>query len=298
MGVEHYEFSRGEKGYPAVLEELEVPPETVYLTGDPAVLEGNHISVIGARKATTYGIAASRMAGRVAAECDITVVSGGALGCDSAAARAALDAGGKTIVVTGTGADVIYPSSSRDVFEGALASGGAVLSVRPWGCEPAKFAFLQRNHVIAALGEALFVCEAGMRSGTSSTAEVAARLGRRIYAVPGSIFSPQSAGTNRLIADGASIVCSEQDLEAMISLDFNRLRLFDPGQSRMEGRVLSSLIASPSRPDDLAAALGEEPLTLLRTLSEYEARGMVERLRDGRYAPSDSYLLNRRRSEK
>lgn len=289
------ELHRGEKGWPACLEDLERVPETLYVRGDPSVLQGSHISVVGARRATPYGLAASQMAGRVAAECGITVVSGGALGCDSAAARAALSNGGKTIVVTGTGADCVYPERSRDVFKRAVEQGGAVVSLLPWGCGPQKWTFRQRNYVIAALGEALFVCEAGTRSGTFSTAEAAADLGRRVYAVPGSIFSPQSAGTNRLIADGAAIVCCEEDLEAMIALDFGSIRLREQRVMPKEGRVLSALIASPMRPDDLAAALGEDPLTLVKTLSEYEAKGIVERMWDGRYGPSASYLLERGR---
>jgi len=295
---ERWELHSGDEGYPTCLGDLEHPPETVYGRGDPAALEGPHISVVGARRATPYGLAVAAMVGRIAAECGIVVVSGGALGCDSAAARAVLAADGRTVVVSGVGADLIYPSSSKDVFDGAIEKGGAVISLVHWGMGPRKWSFPERNHVIAALGEALFVCEAGARSGTTSTAEVASKLGRRLYAVPGSIFSPQSAGTNRLISEGAAIVCCEEELEMMISLDFGRLRLVKDGYSRSEGRVLSALVASPSRPDDLAALLGENPLTLLRTLSDYESRGIVERLWDGRYAPSKEYLCSHTRLEK
>jgi DNA processing protein len=295
MASEDYELHRGDELYPHVLEDLEHPPERLYVRGNPEIVQKTSISVVGARNATPYGIATSMMAGRIAAECALTVVSGGARGCDAAAARAALDAGGTTVIVAGTGADGIYPASSRDIFERALAGAGAVVSLEPWGSGPRRWTFTKRNYVIAALGRALFVCEAGIRSGTSSTAEVAARLGRQLYAVPGSIFSPQSAGTNRLIADGAAIVCSEGELESMISLDYGRLRHVPEGSTRTEGRVLSALLASPARADDLASLLGEDPLTLLRTLSDYETQGLIVRMRDGRYAPSEDYLMVRAR---
>ena len=287
------DIHRGDDAYPQSFNSLEYPPEVFYLLGDPGVLQGDHLSIIGARKATPYGLATSAMAGRIAAECGMTVVSGGAYGCDSAALRSAHAAGGRTIVVSGLGADLIYPASSRDVFENALAGGGAVVSLSPWGQDARKWSFLERNPIIAALGDALFVCEAGQHSGTSSTAESATKMGKRVYAVPGPIFSPQSMGTNRLIADGAAIVCCEQDLETMLSLDFGSLRVAEEGMTRPEGRVLSALLAMPMRPDDLAAALGEDPLTVVRTLTDYEMKGVVERLWDGRYSPSESYMATR-----
>lgn len=296
--TQKYDIRRGEDAYPAALEDLETPPALIHVLGDPAALQGDHLSVIGSRKATPYGLAAAAMAGRIAAECEITVVSGGAYGCDSASLRAAHAAGGRTVVVSGAGADMVYPHSSRDVFRNAIADGGAVVSLAPWGQEPQRWSFLARNPLIAALGDALVVCEAGQRSGTSSTAEAAAQIGRRVYAVPGSIYSPQSTGTNRLIADGAAIVCCEEDLETMLSLDFGSLRVAEEGATRPEGEVLAALVAMPMRPDDLAAALGEDPLTVLRTLADYEEHGMVVRLWDGRYSASESYLATRVRIER
>ena len=219
------------------------------------------------------------------------------MGCDSAAARAALDAGGSTVVVSGCGADRVYPRSSRDVFERAAEGAGVVVSLEPWGSPPRRYAFPKRNRVIAALSEATFVVEAGLRSGTMGTASVAVDLGRRLYAVPGSIFSPESAGTNRLIADGAAIVCCEADLESCISLDFDRLRLLEQSMPSESSRMMSALVAQPLRADDLANRFEESVLTVLRALGDYEARGWVVRLRDGRYAPSEEFLLARDRME-
>lgn len=284
-------IERGEEGWPPALDELASPPGRLYGRGDPKALLGPAVSVVGARHATPYGLAVASMAGRVAAECGVTVVSGGAMGCDHAAGLAALAAGGVGVVVSGCGADVVYPESSRDVFEGTVASGGAVVSLERWGTPPRRWAFPKRNAVIAALAEVLVVTEAGPRSGTMSTADVAVELGRTIYAVPGSIFSPESVGTNRLIAEGARVIPDEQSLETAISLDFGVARLSAQRSREGGGPVMSALLASPTRPDELAARLGVDVLTVMRTLTEYEARGMARRLPDGRYSPTEDYLL-------
>ncbi len=260
---------KGDELYPAMLLDLSSPPERLYCKGSPEALSRPSISIVGARRATPYGVAAAKMAGRIAAECGLVVVSGGAMGCDSAAARAALDAGGSTVVVSGCGADRVYPRSSRDVFERAAEGAGVVVSLEPWGSPPRRYAFPKRNRVIAALSEATFVVEAGLRSGTMGTA----------------------------IADGAAIVCCEADLESCISLDFDRLRLLEQSMPSESSRMMSALVAQPLRADDLANRFEESVLTVLRALGDYEARGWVVRLRDGRYAPSEEFLLARDRME-
>lgn len=290
---DRWEIRRGDAGYPAALRDLEHPPEVLYGMGDPSMLETMGLGIIGARRPTPYGLVIAAKAGRIAAESGITVVSGGALGCDAAAARGALNAGGKTIVVSGVGADRIYPRFSEDVFKRAASGGGAVISLLPWGTEVHRGQFIQRNAIIAALSTALVVAEAGERSGTASTAHAAFDLGREVYAVPGSIFSPESRGANALIRDGAAIITSEEDLELLISRDFGVLRMLEERPATPQGRLLSALIASPMRPDDLANHLGKSPLEVLRQLADYEVRGVVQRLPDGRYAPTQETYLAR-----
>lgn len=281
--------------YPSRLQEMEHPPEVLYGRGDPELLQTMCLAVVGARRATPYGLAVAEMAGRIAAESGITVVSGGAMGCDASAARGALRAGGNTIVVSGVGADRVYPKPSTDVFEAAASGRGAVISLEPWGTHPQPWAFPKRNVVIAALSTAVLVSEAGQRSGTTSTALAAIELSREVYAAPGSIFSPESTGANELIRDGAHIVTSESDLEMLISRDFGVLRLVREEVATPRGRLLSALTASPMRPDDLANYLGMEPFELVRILSDYEVAGVVRRLPDGRFAPTEDALLGRAR---
>lgn len=288
---ERWEIERGDELWPDALDDLARPPERLYGLGRPEALEGPCVSVVGARRATPYGLAIAEMAARVAAECGVTVVSGGAMGCDHAAGAAAVRSGGRTVVVSGCGADVTYPVSSRDLYEAAVATGGAVVSAEPWGAPPRRWSFPKRNALIAALSEVLVVTEAGARSGTASTAEAAAELGRTVYAIPGSIFSPGSAGTNRLIADGARVIADERSLALALSLDYGVAHLAADVPSRAAGPVMSALAASPARPDELAARLGDDVLTVLRTLTDYEARGIVERLPDGRYSPTTEYFL-------
>ncbi len=281
---QRFALTEDDDRYPEALRDERVRAEVLYVRGDPSVLEGRMVSVIGARRATPYGIAVAEMAGRIAAESGITVVSGGAMGCDYAASRAALDAGGRTVIVCGHGADQVYPASSADVFADAIAHDGAVVAIERWGVPPTRYTFPKRNVIIAALSPVLIVAEAGERSGTMGTVDAALELDRTIYAVPGSIFSPTSQGVNRLIRDGALPITSESDLEARLSLDYGVLRIVAQGEYRQAGEVVSALRASPMRPDELATRLDQSVFTLLRTLTDYEAQGIVEHLPDGRYS--------------
>lgn len=284
-GHKGWEVTREDSSFPESLrEEPTAHITTLYGQGDPEVLSRPSLAVIGARRATPYGIAIAQMAGRVAAESGIVVVSGGAMGCDYAASRAAIDAGGVAVIVSGCGADRIYPASSEDVFRDAVSHGGAIVSIETWGTSPKPYTFPKRNVVIAALCQALMVTEAGEKSGTMSTAEAALELDRTIYAVPGSIFSPNSQGTNRLIGEGALPICSEVDLETRIAMDFGVLRVVAEGVTPQMGEVISALVAEPMRPADLAPRLAMDVLVLMRTLTDYETRGVVERLSDGRYS--------------
>lgn len=294
MTEQRWEISRTDGAWPSGIEQLAHPPEVIYGIGDLSILQKPCISIIGSRKATPYGCALAKMAGRIAAECSVVCVSGGARGCDIAALRAAYESGGEICVIPGCGADVIYPQSSSDIFNAARSGiRGCVISLEAWGTPPLRYAFPRRNHIIAAISQVLIVTEAAQKSGTMSTVETAAALGRTIYACPGSIFSPLSTGVNALIADGAAMICSEIDLETRISMDYGCLRLsaITNKPTTLENRVLSALIASPMRPDDLARNLDEPVFNILQTLGDYELEGWVVRMIDGRYSPTEELLM-------
>lgn len=290
------ELKLGDDGYPSCVAELQGPPGCLYVRGNAAALGEPALSIVGSRHATPYGLALAEMAARVAAQSGVTVVSGGAVGCDQAAGRAALDAGGRHVIVLGTGADVVYPPSARGLMERTLEAGGAVVSIEPWGTGPRPWAFPKRNRVIAALSKALFVTEAGMPSGTFSTAETAFALGREVFAAPGSILSPQSRGSNDLIANGACCIVDTEALETAISRVYGVLRFVRPEAPGLQGldgcerRIIEMLVASPMRAEDVAGALRIGGMDCSCLLGGLEAEGIVERLLDGRWAPAKRAL--------
>ena len=166
------------------------------------------------------------------------------------------------------------------------------MSLVPWGCDPRPYLFPRRNRVIAALARAVFVGEAGMPSGTFSTAEAADAIGREVLAVPGSIFSPNSRGSNYRISD-------EEALEVAISRIFGTLRFsHGPATCPVEedervGRVISALVASPLRSDEVARLIGLDARGCMEFLGALVIEGRIEQLRDGRYAPTKEELHER-----
>ena len=275
-----FELHPGDALYPETVLELSDVPQTLYVRGNPEALSTPALSIIGARKASPYGLAVAELAAKVAVEAGVTVVSGGAVGCDQASGWAAVNAGGKHVVVLGTGADVVYPRSSAGLITRTLDTGGAVVSISPWGMGPRKFAFPRRNRVIAALSQALFVSEAGMPSG------------RELLAVPGSILSPESRGTNYLIANGACCIVDEESIEMAISRIYGTLRYSRPDAPGIadlnptQQTVMHALIASPLKVDDIAALVSLDAVGVLKLLGSLELEGLIERMMDGRYAPS------------
>lgn len=275
------EIRRDEPGYPASLLDLgEDAPKTLYCVGDPDVLSMPSLGIIGARKFTPYGSAIARRFSNWAAGRGVCVVSGAAVGCDQEAHRGALAADGTTVAVLGCGADVVYPSGSSELLD-AVKDSGCIVSELPWGTRPARWTFVRRNRLIAALSDALLVVEAGLPSGTFSTAEMANDLSRPVLAVPGSIFAPECRGTNRLLHQGALIASEISDVAAV-------LRIETLGESHelavtTRDRVYAALIANPMRPDDLAAGLDLDILDAAIRLSELESTGRIRRYADGRY---------------
>ncbi len=291
-GCRRFELAPGDRAWPSALDELDDPPRRLYGYGNPEALSLPSIAIIGARRATPYGLAVSALAARIAVESGVAVVSGGAIGCDQAGGRATLEAGGTHVAVLGCGADVVYPAGAADMLRSLAAGAGAVVSISPWGAPPARFTFPKRNRVIAALAQALFISEAGAPSGTFSTAETALALGRELICAPGSILSPLSRGTNQLIADGATCIVDEASLEVAISRVFGTLRFSHgpapgvPGLSGAERRVMSALTAAPERVEAVARLLDASVIRALEVLGSLEGEGLVCRLPDGAYAPT------------
>lgn len=199
-------------GYPQRLKSIFNPPLVLYVRGRlPVVDEEAVIAVVGTRSCTPYGLSSAERLGRELTASGAVVATGLARGIDSAAARGALRAGGIVIGVTGNGLDVIYPPENRDLYDD-VAAAGALLSEYPPGAPPDKSHFPVRNRIISGLGVATLVAEAPEQSGALITARTALEQGREVYAVPGPIDAPASAGCNRLIRDGAGLAAAGWDV--------------------------------------------------------------------------------------
>ncbi|MDZ4181063.1 MAG: DNA-processing protein DprA [Coriobacteriia bacterium] len=283
--MNRFELHLARDAYPSRVREGVDPPPTIYGIGEASLLDTPTLGVIGARKATPYGLKAARMlAGWAAAE-GYTIISGAAIGCDQAAHQAALEEGGRTVAVLGCGCDVDYPAGAHELLQ-VLRLEHAVVSERPWEAPPARWAFRQRNRLIAALSDSLLIVEAALPSGTFSTVDFAVDGQTDVLAVPGSVFSPTSRGCNRLIAQGATIITDVSDLAA--ALGHMRIQTEHSILERStdtSARILAALLADPMRPDDVAYELTLDILTVSRALSELEREGALVRYRDGRYGP-------------
>lgn len=280
--------------YPAILRDTPDPPRRLYGIGCVGALQPG-IAVIGSRKASPYGLACAEKFSRRIAQRGLTIVSGGALGCDQCAHRMALEHGSPTVVVFGSAPDVTYPRRGRGLFQRVIDEGGAVISENVWGTPPLRPTFVRRNRIIAGLAPLTLIVEAGLPSGTFSTADAALLANRDVAAVPGSISSPNSRGTNQLIAQGAYSVTDIQSLDAAIDLawahcmytlladhevaspekDFEAVIGNDP--------VLRALAAEPLSAPELAAYFDLSVGELSVRLSQYELSGAVQRGRDGRF---------------
>ena len=197
--------------YPEALRELPDPPAVLYGRGELACLDRPTVGMVGSRKCTVYGQTISTTFGRELASRSVTVVSGLARGVDKWAHRGALEGGGKTVAVLGSGLDRIYPPENRFLAD-EIAAHGLVLSEYPPQTGPQRLHFPERNRIISALSDRLLVVEAAERSGSLITAGFSLDLGRDVYAVPGNINSNTSAGSNRLIRDGAFPALHWEDL--------------------------------------------------------------------------------------
>jgi DNA processing protein len=275
----------GGPGYPRALEALADPPAVVLLRGRPELLQRRAVAIVGSRRSTAAGRRTAEEIAGALAGAGVVTVSGLALGIDAAAHRGALAAGGDTIAVLGAGPDVPHPPSNRGLFTRIADEGLLVTEFLPG--EPARaHHFPRRNRILAALSGGVVVVEAALRSGALITVGHALDLGLPVGAVPGSIYAPGSAGTNRLIRDGAHAVLEPSDALGLIGeirLPLEGTSRPDPGPPGDPGRVWRALSDVPRTADEVAAAAGMPAGRVLVALSELEMAGRVVREAGGRF---------------
>ncbi len=296
----------GTRGYPELLAQIHAPPVGLFVRGSELEPAMPAVAIVGTRRATPRGLA---HAGRLARELvsrGIAVVSGLARGIDTAAHEGALDAGGTTIAVLGSGLDRIYPPENAGLCE-EIAKRGFVVTEFPYGQDPRPGSFPQRNRIIAGLSIGVIVVEAGERSGALITAARALEQGREVFAVPGPVDEATTRGPHSLIKAGAKLVESIEDV--LIELEsswgefpvrtavFTRRKSSAPGAACAEGvfparseserpgvaRLLDLLTLTPARPDALAEELSAPLGEVLATLMELELRGLAKAWPGGLY---------------
>jgi DNA processing protein len=279
---------RCEPGYPARLRALESPPPVLHVAGGLErflQLAGEEpVAIVGARRASSYGLEIARSLGRGLGCAGITVLSGMALGIDSAAHAGALSGGAPTVAVLPGAADRPYPATKRALHR-EICSGGAAVSELPPGTAVWRWTFPARNRIVAALAATTIVVEAGERSGALLTAGFARSLGRPVGAVPGRVTSPVSAGPNALLAAGAYVVRDPQDvLDQLFGAGVRSVPSENKPELAPELRVLLAAIGDGH---DTAGALeraGFPAQQGLAALASLELAGYVRRGAGGRFS--------------
>ncbi len=270
--------------YPRHLLNIHSPPPVLYVRGRLRPEDEWAVAVVGTRRASVYGREATRRLARDLASQGITIVSGMALGIDTEAHRAALQAGGRTIAVLGCGVDVTYPRSNRKLAE-EICAHGAILSEYSLGTRPEAGNFPPRNRIISGLSLGVLVTEASERSGALITASYAGEQGRDVFAVPGNIFNRGSKGTNDLIRDNAVPVTSVRDIIEALNLtmvsEYQEARVTLP-ENATEAAVYARLSANPTHVDEIQRSCDMPMAQVSSTLALMELKGMIRRV-EGMY---------------
>lgn len=281
--------------YPPALRTIHDPPFLLYMKGNLTVADDAAIGVVGSRRTTHYGRDQAKKLSFQLAKAGFCIVSGLARGIDTAAHEAALAARGRTIAVLGSGIGNIYPPENQALAD-RIAESGAVLSEFPVLYVPDKQSFPLRNRIVAGISRGLLVVEAPVRSGSLITANQALEQGRAVFAVPGPIDRPTSEGCHRLIQQGATLVCSAQDVIDELGLEINSLGLdFAPelpesfeksnekprrqlDLSEAEAKILGELSQGDSTIDSLSEATGINAGRVGATLLQLELKSLIKQL--------------------
>ena len=285
MGIEIITYS--DPRYPALLKQIADPPPLLYLKGEAELLNTPSIAIVGARRASFYGLKIATKLATNLAELGITVVSGLARGIDAAGHKGALQAGGNTIAVLGCGLDIVYPSENQK-FYAKIEKEGVLISEFPLGTPPLSQNFPVRNRLISGLSLGVVVVEAALKSGSLITARLALEQGREVFAVPGPISNFYSKGTHALIKQGAKLVENVMDIveELNLSVSKETSEYFNIKLDPFSERVLS-LLHTPKNLEEIALSLNENVVELSSILTLLEVQGLVKQLPGKQYIKVD-----------
>jgi len=272
-------------GYPHLLKETPEPPPVLYIKGKLPPDDGWTVAIVGTRNCTGYGSdAAFRLASELAGK-GYTIVSGLAKGVDSAGHKGALQAGGRTVAVFGTGIDTVYPPAHAGLAS-EIERSGALLSQFPIGVDVGKWFFPMRNAVISGLSRGVIVVEAGEKSGAMITANLADEQSREVFAVPGDINRSNARGPHWLIKHGAHLVESAEDVIAVLGSPKGQseLRLEEVPENHIHAKVLDIISERPAQFDEICALAGMRTSEVTSLLMMMEMKGLIRRLPGGLYA--------------
>lgn len=258
---------------------IPTPPEAVFFKGKLPADRAPTVAIVGTRKPTAYGREVAHQLAYELARKGIVIVSGLALGIDAVAHRAALEAGGATIAVLANSVDTIYPRSHVGLANDILASGGAILSEYEPSMPARSYQFLARNRIVSGLSDAVVIIEAAARSGTLSTAAHALEQGKEIFAVPGNITSPLSAGCNALLKQGAHPVTRSEDiLEVIAPHQLAAQTALPLGSTPLESKIISLIQSGIRDGDELQRQSGTTPSEFSQAITLMEITGTLRSL--------------------
>lgn len=270
----------------APLGDLAQPVHELFYRGDSFInlLDRPMVAVVGSRKVSAYGRQVTQTITSELVRAGVVIVSGLALGVDSIAHQAALEANGATIAVLPCGIDKIYPSSHFHIAHSIVQQGGALVSEYPAGSDsPMKYQFIARNRVIAGLAQGVIITEAAVKSGSLHTAEFALEQGKDVFAIPGNITSPTSTGTNNLIKNGAIPVTNAADILDVLGISTTASNQTYIPQNKNEAIIMSLISQDIGNPELLQHKSSLEPTLFNSTLSCLEINGAIIQTNSGRW---------------
>ena len=300
-----------DRDYPKLLSKIKNPPFVLYIRGDKEILlrqltdqndpstlrqaqgsgQAKYIAVVGTRRTTQYGREVTAILTQELVAAGFIIVSGLAIGIDAISHKTAIENGGATIAVLGCGVDCCYPLTNQSIYNSIVSGNGCVVSEYPLGQRPSRGSFPARNRIIAGLSLGVLVTEGAEDSGSLITADYALSFGRRVFAVPGPITSSLSKGPYKLIAKGAKLVTSGQDILRELKITNLKSQTLNKSQntkfkteSKEEQKILDLLRNEPLHFDEIVRRSGLDSQKIGSVLSFMEIRGMVKGLDGGAYS--------------